>query len=199
MQTYAHMGTGAELLHVRNNCVTEVEIIHEKPRGGGLLSRDYGVPVNLIENPRCESRIRVSSHAWPKLSSLDDWQPGRKRYAPVQVYRIPPRIGTWRNIDFPFIAPPRETREIAPTVVRCPTFTPSFPWLNVCINRCVCVIAHVKFHVPKFSIQIFFFAISRASCNCARCKCKSFKILGKYRFDFFLWRESLFWQDRKVC
>lgn len=86
LQTYAQ-GMEAELLHVRNNCVTEVEIIHENPRG--LLSGDYGVPVNLIENPRCESRIRVSSHAWPKLSSLDDWQSGRKRYALVQVYRIP--------------------------------------------------------------------------------------------------------------
>lgn len=155
MQTYAQ-GTGAELLHVRNNCVTEVEIIHENPRG--LLSGDYGVPVNLIENPRCESRIRVSSHAWPKLSSLDDWQSGRKRYALVQVYRIPSYryVAVDFDIDFPFIAPPGETREIAPTAVRCATFTPSFPWLNV----------HVSVHTP-------FWVLFERKC---KCKCKSLKI-----------------------
>ena len=81
--------------------------------GRGLLSGDYAVPANLIENSRCESRIRASSHAWPKLSSLDDWQPGRKRYALVRVCEDYSRR---RNIDFPFIAPLRhgETREIAP-------------------------------------------------------------------------------------
>lgn len=153
MQTYAQ-GMGAELLHVRNNYVTEVEIIHENPRG--LLSGDYGVPVNLIENPRCESRIRVSSHAWPKLSSLDDWQSGRKRYVLVQVYRIPPY--TWRNIDFPFIAPPGETREIAPTAVRCATFTPSFP-----------LIKRIRLtHI--FSSLLLFEEFIKC-----KCKCKSFE------------------------
>ena len=85
--------------------------------GRGLLSGDYAVPANLIENSRCESRIRASSHAWPKLSSLDDWQPGRKRYALVRVCEDYSRPYTRRrNIDFPFIAPRRhgETREIAP-------------------------------------------------------------------------------------
>lgn len=107
-----------------NTGTTDVGIIRgnqrgrgERGAGRGLLSGDYAVPANLIENSRCESRIRASSHAWPKLSSLDDWQPGRKRYALVRVCEDYSRPYTRRrNIDFPFIAPRRhgETREIAP-------------------------------------------------------------------------------------